>query len=152
MPSIAYESTRLTDEHIAAGDRATVLVGRDAAWDEWLESAGLNEPDAFAYLEVDDRDKPYRMIRGADLTFKVGVDRILTAEREGRLVAEWLAIFGEMYDYWAEKKGTAPHPPLPDPDADLRAEVEANLVSSRMDRAVEHADLDELDDILDETD
>lgn len=43
--------------------------------------------------------------------------RLHAAEREGRLVAEWLAIYGEMADYWALKKSLAPPPPLPDPDA-----------------------------------
>lgn len=152
LPSISHQSTRLNDEHIAACDRATVLMGRDPAWEEWLDSAGLNAPEAFVYLEVDDHDKPYRMIRGADLTYKIGVDRILAAERAGRLVAEWLTIFGKMFDYWCERKGTAPHPPLPDPDATLPPEVEANLVSARMDRVLEIADEDTLDDILDEAD
>jgi hypothetical protein len=152
LPNIAYDSGRLTYEHMAAGNRATVLMGRDAAWEAWLESAGLNEPGAFAYLAVDDRGRPYRMVRGNDLTYKVGVDRILTAEAEGRLVAEWLSIFGEMYDYWSEKKRTAPPPPLPDANATLPPEVEANLMSARMEQVAAAAELDALDDVLDETD
>ncbi len=38
------------------------------------------------------------------------------------VVSACLAVFGEMCDYWAEKRSTAPRPALPDPHGSLPPE------------------------------
>ncbi|MBZ5740273.1 hypothetical protein [Nocardioides mangrovi] len=150
VASIGFYSDDLTREHIVAANRAAMLVDLTAAWRSWFEEVGLESPDGLTYLAIDDREKPRRWVRGPDLTYKVGAARIVRAEADGRLVAEWLAIFGEMFDYWAEKKGTDPHPPLPDPDAPLPPEVEANLMAFYGNQVLMDAETELMMELLDD--
>ena len=118
---IAFLSERLTGDHFITAWHAQALLEADPAWSEWLATVGLHgRQDTFVYTAVDDNPKPRRRISGQNLSYKVGVDRLLAAEQDrDRLVAEWLLIFEEMCDYWAAKKETAPHPRLPEPDRPL---------------------------------
>ncbi|GAW49401.1 MULTISPECIES: hypothetical protein [unclassified Nocardioides] len=152
MPaSVAFLSDRLTSDHKAALHRAQILMENDKAWTDWLVDAGVRGgPLRSIILTVDDREKVQRSVRGDGFSYKVDAGRIVDADQRGQVVSEWLAIHGEMFDYWAEKKVTTPHPPLPDPDAQLPAEVEERLAAMRADQMLEATHDDYLAELIDQ--
>lgn len=153
MPTnVAFLSDRLTADHIAALHRAQLLIEWDPLWPAWVEEVGLRDVSSFSYLEVGDRDKVYRGVRGDNLSYKVDAGRIVEADNESRLVAEWLAIHGEMFDYWAKKKCTTSPPPLPDPDGMLPPHIEEGLAAMRADQVVEAAYDDWFAELIDQDD